>query len=199
VMIEAPAAQAHDTLTKACLDAYGMTYDDFISMPRLGVKEQVTAMKDGTTDVVFYPGHPPQPSFAQLATEIDVNFIPIDEDKARAICEELPFYTYKNIPADTYRGQDKDVMCVGFTMVMAVRKEFPEDLAYQLVKTLLDKLDELSNVHPVYKELDLAIATACRGCPYHSGAVKYYQEKGMWTPELEEMQQRTLAELGQEK
>lgn len=199
VMIEAPAAKAHNTLTRACLDAYGMTYDDFISMPRLGPKEQVTAMKDRTTDVVFYPGHPPAPFFAQLATDVDVNFIPIDEDKAKAICEKLPFYTYKNIPVGTYRGQDKDVICVGFTMVMAVRKDFPEDLAYQLVKVLFDNLEELGNVHPVYKELDLTVATAYRGTPYHSGVVKYYKERGVWPPELEEMQQKTLAEFGQEK
>lgn len=199
VMIEAPAAKAHNTLTKACLDAYGMTYEDFISMPRLGVKEQVAAMKDGTTEVVFYPGHPPQPFFVQLATDRDVNFIPIDEDKAKAICERLPFYTYRNIPAGTYPGQDSDVMCVGFTMVMAVRKDFPEDLAYQMVKMLFDNLEKLGNVHPVYKKIDLTIATAYRGGPYHSGAVKYYKEKGVWTPELETMQQRTLAELGQDK
>jgi len=199
VMIEAPAAKAHNTLTKACLDAYGMTYEDFVSMPRLGVKEQVAAMKDGTADVVFYPGHPPQPFFVKLATDMDVNFIPIDEDKAKAICERLPFYTYKNIPAGTYPGQDKDVMCVSFTMVMAVRNDFPEDLAYQLVKILFDNLDELGNVHPVYKTLDLTIATAYRGSPYHGGAVQYYKGRGVWTPELEAMQQRTLAELGQQK
>ena len=199
VMIKAPAAQAHDILTKACLDAYGMKYDDFIAMPRLGDKEIVAAMKDGTADVAFFPGHPPAPFFVELATDIDVNFIPIDENKAKAICQRLPFYTYQSIPAGTYRGQDKDVMCVGFTMTMAVRKDFPEDLAYEVVKILFDNLKELGNVHPVYKKLDLKIATDYQGGPYHSGAVTYYKKRGIWTPELEAMQQRTLAELGQQK
>jgi TRAP transporter TAXI family solute receptor len=198
-MIEAPAAKAHNILTKACLEAYGMTYEDFISMPRLSSKEQVTAMKDGTTDVITFPGHPPAPYFSELSNDMDVNFIPLDEDKAIAICEELPFYTYKAISAGTYKGQDRDVMCVGFSMILAVREDFPEDLAYQLVKTLFTDIEELKDVHPVYKELDYTIATSYRGSAYHGGAVTYYKEEGVWTSELAAMQQRTLDEFGQQK
>jgi TRAP transporter TAXI family solute receptor len=199
VMIEEPSAKAFDILARACVDAYGMTYDDFIAMPRLGPQQAVAAMKDRTTDVAFQPAHPPAPFFSELATDMEVNFLSIDEDKAKVICEELPFYTYQNIPAGTYRGQDEDVMCVGWPMVLVVRSDFPEDLAYEVVKLLFDNLEELGSVHPVFTKLDLSIATAYRGSPYHSGAVKYYQEQGVWTSELEAMQQNTLAALGQEK
>ncbi len=199
VMVEEQSAKAFDILARACVDAYGMTYDDFVAMPRLGPKQAVAAMKDRTTDVSFQPAHPPAPFFSELATDMDVNFLSIDEDKARAICEELPFYAYRNIPAGSYRGQDEAVMCVGWPMVLVVRNDFPEDLAYEMVKLLFDNLEYLGSVHPVFTKLDLSIATAYRGSPYHSGAVQYYQELGVWTPELEVMQQQTLAELGQEK
>jgi len=199
VMIEEKSAKAFDILARACLKAYGLTYDDFIAMPRLGPNEAVAAMKDRTTDVIWQPAHPPASFVVELATGMDVNLISLDEAKAKAICEEFPFYAYSNIPAGTYRGQDEDVIAVGWPMVLAVRKDFPEDLAYQIVKTLFDNLEELGDVHPVYKKLDLSIATAYRGSPYHSGAVKYFQEKGAWTPELEAMQQKTLAEFGQQQ
>jgi TRAP-type uncharacterized transport system substrate-binding protein len=63
---------------------------------------------------------------------------------------------------------------------MAVNENFPEDLAYNLTKTMIEKREDLGQVH---KEGLSIVAenqkTKLIGVPWHPGALKYFKEKGI--------------------
>ena len=63
---------------------------------------------------------------------------------------------------------------------MSVTESFPEDLAYQLTKIMLEKREDLSKVHKEALNIKPEWQTSTRaGIPWHPGALKYFKEKGI--------------------
>jgi TRAP-type uncharacterized transport system substrate-binding protein len=63
---------------------------------------------------------------------------------------------------------------------MAVREDFPEDLAYKLTQIMLEKREDLGKVHK--EALNIKVEnqkTKLIGVPWHPGALKYFKEKGI--------------------
>jgi len=75
---------------------------------------------------------------------------------------------------------------------IAVRADFPEDMAYLITKTLLESQKELTMVHSEGKEWTVSNTLKPPPAPFHSGAIKYFKEKGLWTPDLEKFQEKLL-------
>lgn len=57
--------------------------------------------------------------------------------------------------------------------------KLPNDVAYEVVKTLHANKEELAKVHPAMEEFMPANMAMKTAVPFHPGAAKFYQEKGM--------------------
>ena len=56
----------------------------------------------------------------------------------------------------------------------------PDQVAYNIVKTIFDKRDELILVHKEAQNFDLKLQTNdASPIPFHPGAIKYFAEKGI--------------------
>jgi TRAP-type uncharacterized transport system substrate-binding protein len=62
--------------------------------------------------------------------------------------------------------------------VLVVNKSMPEDLAFDITRTLLENRGELAEIHPEARNLSLQ--TAVKGSPaeFHPGALRYYRQAG---------------------
>jgi TRAP transporter TAXI family solute receptor len=71
----------------------------------------------------------------------------------------------------------------------------PEEMIYQVVKAVYDYENELHALHP--KTGTITLKKACSmdafTVPFHPGAIKYYREKGVWTPEHDKRQKELLS------
>jgi TRAP-type uncharacterized transport system substrate-binding protein len=67
-------------------------------------------------------------------------------------------------------------------------------VAYALVKTTFENLDDLRGVHRYYKQWGLESAVKNVPVPMHPGAIKYYKEKGVWGAEQEATQRKLLSQ-----
>jgi TRAP-type uncharacterized transport system substrate-binding protein len=54
-----------------------------------------------------------------------------------------------------------------------------DQMAYTIVKTLFDKKAELVAVHQEAKNIDLKSQPAGSPIPFHPGAKKYFEERGI--------------------
>jgi TRAP-type uncharacterized transport system substrate-binding protein len=64
--------------------------------------------------------------------------------------------------------------------VLVVNASMPDQLAYDITKTIFEKRDDLVAVHKEAANIKLenqSLANA--GIPFHPGAAKYLAEKGM--------------------
>ena len=91
-----------------------------------------------------------------------------------------PIYGEAVIKKGSYPNQEKDASMTAVWTIMAVNENFPEDLAYNLTKTMIEKREDLGQVH---KEGLSVVAenqkTKLIGVPWHAGAIKYFKEKGL--------------------
>ena len=60
-----------------------------------------------------------------------------------------------------------------------VHKDLPEELVYQVVKTVLEGAAELARAHPAAKAMDPSRALTGIVVPVHPGAERYYRETGV--------------------
>ena len=88
------------------------------------------------------------------------------------------------IPAGTYPGMvnTEPVTTWQTLMMMAVRKDLSDDLAYKLTKTYFESLPALKAGNAALAVLSADDALSGLVAPLHPGALKYYQEVGRAVP-----------------
>jgi TRAP transporter TAXI family solute receptor len=164
------------------LRAAGMSYNDIKgwggSTSHVGYNIIIDAFKDGRADILFAVVTPKHPSVSEIVTAVDVEFLGLDADTARAL---VPLgYTAATMPAETFKNQTKPVSTVGFPTVLITNKDLPEPVAYTITKTVLDNKDALVRGHAGLAEFEPKTAWQPDkvGIPLHPGAEKAYREKG---------------------
>ena len=70
----------------------------------------------------------------------------------------------------------------------------PDDVVYHFTKAFFENLKQFYPVHASAKEYTLKGSLEDPTIPFHPGAIRYYKEVGMWTPELEATQKELLAD-----
>ena len=164
------------------LRAAGMSYNDIKgwggTTQHVGYNIIIDAFKDGRADILFAVVTPKHPSVTEIVTAVDVEFLGLDADTAKAL---LPLgYSAATMPAETFKNQTKPVSTVGFPTVLITNKDLPEPIAYTVTRTVLDNKDALVRGHAGLAEFEPKNAWQPDkvGIPLHPGAEKAYREKG---------------------
>jgi len=176
VSTEAPGSGA-ETIALAILDVFGIDPDRDFTRARLSQNESAEALVDGVVDAVFLNFAYPGAAVEQMATVRDIDLVSLEPDMLEKIIEKYPYFVPTVIPAGTYRGVDYDVLALGDSNVIVAHASMPEDVAYQIVKTIFENAEALHPVHPVAMQL-----TPQNGVlspiPLHPGAERYFREVG---------------------
>ena len=90
-----------------------------------------------------------------------------------------PLYVKGIIPANSYSGQDKQVENIDVWNILIASDKMSNDMAYQIVKTLMDKKPELVAVHKEATNIDIKYQALGSPLPWHPGAKKYFEEQGV--------------------
>ena len=121
-----------------------------------------------------YPGA----AVEQIAQVRDIDLVSLEPDMLDRILEAHPYFVRSVIPAGTYRGVDRDVLALGDSNVIIAHRSMPDDLAYQIVKTIYENAAALHPVHPV--ALQLVPENGIHSpIPLHPGAERYFREVGV--------------------
>ncbi|ADC65290.1 TRAP transporter solute receptor, TAXI family [Ferroglobus placidus DSM 10642] len=140
----------------------------------------VLGQVDAEFTVIAYPA----PAIDQIAVKVPVRLIPIPDEVIQKLHDEgYPFYVKVVVPANTYNGQTEDVQTIAVKATLAVHKDLPEEVVYEMTNVLYENIDELAKAHQVAKQIDMNKAFEGLMIPLHPGAVKYYEEKGIKVPE----------------
>ncbi|RLI79747.1 C4-dicarboxylate ABC transporter substrate-binding protein [Archaeoglobales archaeon] len=135
---------------------------------------------DAEFTVIAYPA----PAIDQIAVKVPVRLLPVPDDVVEKLHNEgYPFYVKVTIPKDTYNGMDEDVQTIAVKSTLAVHKDVPDDVVYEMTKVLYENIDELAKAHQVAKQIDIHHAFEGLMIPLHPGAIKYYEEQGISVPD----------------
>ena len=180
VSIGAPGSgvyfNAMDVLTAA-----GLTLDD-IQPQYLSFGDSTDGLKDGKIQAAFIVAGAPTPAITELCTTNSAYLVPIDGDIAATLMAGSPYYTAYTIPAGTYNGQTEDVTTVTVKATLVVSADASEADVYAITAAIFDNIDAITVEHAKGAELSLENATTGMAAPFHTGAAKYFAEKGITVP-----------------
>lgn len=165
------------------LRAAGLDPHADIIRDNLSAVEAVASMKDQKIDAFFWASGLPTPAITDLVATPNLPLTFIDTS---AVVEQLraqygPVYTPFTLRQATYAGLTADVPGIGIGNILFVNAAMPVGLVYQLLDTIFTNLDEVHTFHPEAQKLRLETATVGSSIPFHSGAIQFYHEKGVWT------------------
>jgi len=166
------------------LEAAGLDSRKDITRDSLSVAESVAAMKDRKIDAFFWIGGLPTAAVTDLVTtpNLKVKFIKADQYIPKLDAKYGPQYAMFPLPRAIYAGNDADVPGIGIGNILFVNANMNEGLVYDLLKAVFDNLAEVQQIHPEARSLKLETAAAGSSIPFHPGAIKFFQEKGVWKP-----------------
>jgi len=175
-----PAGAGFESFVAPILEAHGVALSDFTALNATQAGA-VDMLADGSAAAVFLGGAIPTASISQAAASQDIVFIPFEDEAKEALIRDYAFFHAATIPGGTYRGQDVDFhgLNVGSMHVITASSQ-DEDLVYRLAKTLYENRDEVTAKHPAGKAINPANVIRHTGTDFHPGAVRYYQEIGIW-------------------
>ncbi|MHB1024203.1 MAG: TAXI family TRAP transporter solute-binding subunit [Desulfobacteria bacterium] len=164
------------------LEAYGIDPEKDVKREKLSVSESVGAIKDNKIDAFIWSGGLPTAAIIDLGATPGIKIKLLDHsDAIPAMLKKYgPLYVKDTIPAKTYPGQDKDVSILSVWNILAVNANMDEKLAYAITKTIFENKPELVAVHKEAQYIELE--NQLKGgspIPFHSGALKYFAEKGV--------------------
>jgi TRAP transporter TAXI family solute receptor len=162
------------------LEAMGLEKKD-IKQERLGVAESVNAIKDRKIDAFFWVGGVPTAALTDLAATPGIKMKLLDHGEfADAMNKKYgALYVKATIAAGGYAGQDKPVSNIDVWNILVASDKMSDQMAYNIVKTLFEKKADLVAVHKEAENIDLKNQTVQTPLPFHPGAKKYLEERGI--------------------
>lgn len=175
-----PAGAGFEDFVQPIVEAHGLTYDDFtlLNAPQSAAVDMLT---DGSADAAFLGGAVPTASLVQAATSIDLHFVPFDPAIKEQLIRDYPFFREATIPAGTYKGLDADYhgLVVG-AMHLITAESADEGLVYEFTKAIYENRAAVVERHAAGKSIQPGNVVRQTGTDFHPGAMRYYEEIGIW-------------------
>jgi TRAP transporter TAXI family solute receptor len=173
------------------MTAHGVKYDDSGQSdftPISGTySDAVQLLGDGNADAAFMGGATPIPAVIQASRSYDIHFVTYDEAVRRQLIAQYPFYNDMVVPAKdregnaTYTGMTEDFVAMNVgSMHLITTAGQDEELIYQITKTIWENRAEIVEQHRAGLAINEQNAARYTGTEFHPGAIRFYQEIGIW-------------------
>ena len=175
-----PAGAGFHFFLKPILEAHGVTYDDLTELNATQAGA-VDLLGDGSAAAAFLGGAVPTASIVQATASNTIHFVPFDPEAREKLLTDYPFFRPATLPAETYRGLDEpfEGLDVG-SMIFITSASASDDLVYAVTKALYEGREAVVARHPAGKAIQPKNVVRETGTPFHPGAIRYYQEIGIW-------------------
>jgi len=163
------------------LEAVGLDPKKDMTQERLGAAESVSAIKDRKIDAFFWVGGVPTAALTDLATTPGTRIRLLDHAEALDAMNRKygPLYVKGHIVPKSYQGMDKPVENIDVWNVLIASDKMSDQMAYDIVKTLMEKKPELVAIHKQAENIDIRYQKIGSPIPYHPGAKRYFEDQGV--------------------
>jgi TRAP transporter TAXI family solute receptor len=179
-----PSAPGQSTfdVNKAVLDIHGLTIEELQKKGKViltGAQGQANDMlKDKQIDAVWWATACPSPGIVDVSLARNVSFVGLRDEKLKQLIQKYPQFARAIIPANTYKGQTKDVQTIGWFTTFIVSADLPDNVAYWIAKAVWDNRPDLISSNALLKFMQKDAVAVGTQVPLHPGAKRFYQEIG---------------------
>lgn len=179
-VIVGPSGAGFEMFVQPVVEEHGVKWNEFTQL-NATQSGAVDMLGDGAADAAFLGGAVPTASITQATSTFNVQFVPFDEEARLRLIEKYPFFHSATIPSGTYKGLDHEFQGLNVgSMHMITSADEDEELVYQITKAIWENRAEIAEKHPAGKAINEQNAARRTGTDYHPGAIRYYQEAGVW-------------------
>jgi hypothetical protein len=176
------------------LSSAGLTWNDVKVVPVPAVNDGVDALVQGRTDVTQHAVNSAKVKEADAA--VGVRHVPIDcsPEGERRLRSAVPGYYPRVVKGGSATGVAEDTCVIAYDTYFAAGKSVPDHVVEAALKALWEKNAELGPIHPMLREWtnDRAVDPDVT-IPFHPGAIRFYKERRVWTPAMDQAQQKLLS------
>ncbi len=137
----------------------------------------------GRIDAILTLLGTPVPAVQDVEAKEPVTFLSLSPEQIDAIRKAMPEFSPSKVAAGTYHSLDKDYVTVGMYNFAIGRADLPDDLVYQLVKTVFENRPRLVKATSTASDTLPQNVVKDTFLPFHPGAIRYYREVGISIPD----------------
>ena len=192
---EYPAHQAVWFNMFGALANGGLNWNDVKVVPVPAVNDGIDALAQGRAEVTV--GALNMAKIREADAAVGVRHLSMDcsPEGDKRLRQAVPGYYARVVKAGTAVAVVEDTCSTAYDIYFAAHKAASDQVVTAILKAIWDNTEKLPPIHPGFKEWtrDRA-ATADITIPYHPAAIKFYREKGVWKREMDQAQEKLLAQ-----
>ncbi len=190
---EYPAHQAVWFNIYGALASAGLTWNDVKVVPVPAVNDGIDALVQGRAEATT--GALNMAKIREADAAVGVRHLSHDcsPEGDKRLRQAVPGYYPRVMKAGTAAAIVEDTCTTAYDIYFATHKSAPDQVVNAILKAIWDNEEKLKPIHPGFREWTRNRAvTADVTIPYHPGAIKFYQEKGVWKKDMDQAQQKLL-------
>ncbi|MDD2351638.1 MAG: TAXI family TRAP transporter solute-binding subunit [Synergistaceae bacterium] len=173
-----PGTASEFVVKSLFMKAYGVTYKDIKkmggSMEFASYDGGADLLADNHLDMFVFSVGRVASIVMNIESNTEIVILPVDDSALKALSDAYGTTTFTVEPG-IYKSVKKPIKTVGDYTCIVVRKDLPDDLVYDLCKSLWTNKPSLAKAVKDIDELNPKTAVAA-GVPTHPGAVKFWKE-----------------------
>jgi uncharacterized protein len=136
----------------------------------------------GRLDAVTFAGGAPNPSIVELENTHPINIFTFSDAERAKLLEMNPFLSPYTVVGGTYRSLQIPQTTVAMWNFAIANKALPEDLAFAIVRSVMESNAVLRKIHESAAETKPQNIVHDRFLWLHPGAIRYYRSIGLKVP-----------------
>ena len=176
------------------LEADGLSWDDVKVVPASNVNEGLGLLGEGRVDAAGAALGAAKVRETNSAVRGGIRWITQKDTSDSALSKMRKF-----VPASEFVtisegvGVLEPTVFVSYRMNLVTNKDANEEAVYLITKAMWENVEDLHRIHRTLKTMTReAAVTKVAIVPYHPGAIRFYEEKGVWAPEMKALQEQLL-------
>lgn len=174
-------------LWKTLLDAAGVL-DKVEFVATGGWRGTYDAFRQNSVDIttaILTTGKP-SPLVNELETSIKLRTIDVPAQILETASKKNPGVLTYQLTPKKWSTVEKPMSVPAYAGILAAHPRIDTDTAYNMTKTIYEKIQKAKKVPKLLENIHLGFATKylMKDIPVHPGAAKFFKEKGVWRDEL---------------
>lgn len=167
------------------LTSMGIDFQRRFDLAWMGYGATADALQDGNIVGMNIPAGIPVGAITRAWAVMGdaMTILDVTESELAMINRRYPLWDFRVIPAGTYPNQAAPVRSIAHPNVLAVRADVPEEVVYQVTRSMWENLPALQGIHRATMDMRPELALRGLAAPLHPGAARWYREQGMRIPE----------------
>lgn len=167
------------TTSDMLVAAEGWGANPFAVASELKPAEMASALCDNNLDAISYTVGHPSGAIKEAAASCKSHLVSVEGAAVDKLVEQYPYFSKVTIPGGMYDGTPDDINTFGVYATVVTSADVPEDVVYEITKTVFENFDRFKKLHPAFENLnEQDMIKNGLSAPLHDGALRYYKEKG---------------------